>query len=126
METSGKQIRALAIIVASSALLGLVAAALGSLLVAALALGACLLGAVVLITRKERSPDCSPFPVPRELDELIAWCLKKDPGQRPQSASELSERLRAIPLAEGWSKVDAEAWWTAANLHESPENSPAA
>ena len=53
----------------------------------------------------------SPFAVPRELDELIACCLKKDPNQRPQSAAELADRLRAIRTADRWSEQDAEGWW---------------
>ncbi len=61
---------------------------------------------------------CSPFAIPRELDDLIAWCLQKEPGQRPQSAADLSASLLAVPLTEAWSKNDAERWWVAAKQRQ--------
>ncbi|MES1177205.1 MAG: serine/threonine-protein kinase [Myxococcales bacterium] len=69
---------------------------------------------------------CSRFAIPRELDETIAWCLKKDPDQRPQTASELSERLLSIHSLDRWTKQDAAAWWEASSRRASTENSPAA
>ncbi|HWM26281.1 MAG TPA: serine/threonine-protein kinase [Chthoniobacterales bacterium] len=33
-------------------------------------------------------------PIPKRWEETIAACLAKDPGQRPQSAAEVAERLR--------------------------------
>ena len=35
-------------------------------------------------------------PIPRELDELVLACVAKDPDDRPRSAREVIERLRAI------------------------------
>jgi len=49
--------------------------------------------------------------VPPELDRLILACLAKDPGERPQSAAELSRALGEIPV-EPWSEEDALRWWS--------------
>ncbi|MEO7157001.1 MAG: serine/threonine-protein kinase [Vicinamibacterales bacterium] len=48
--------------------------------------------------------------IPRELDRLILDCLKKDPDDRPQDASELLDRISGLGLA-GWSNLQARAWW---------------
>ncbi len=45
-------------------------------------------------------------------DEVILACLEKQPGQRPQSVSELRNRLRSIPTTTGWSDEQAAQWWT--------------
>jgi len=50
--------------------------------------------------------------VPGQLAELIHDCLAKDPAERPQNASELAERLSAIPLSEPWTHERAENWWS--------------
>ncbi|NNE42750.1 MAG: serine/threonine protein kinase [Gemmatimonadetes bacterium] len=50
--------------------------------------------------------------VPRELDDLILQCLRKDPAGRPQSADQLSERLATVEAQTGaWSRKHAERWW---------------
>jgi serine/threonine-protein kinase len=50
------------------------------------------------------------LPIPAGLDDLVLSCLSKDPGQRPQSARELSKRLAAIQTT-GWSQERARDWW---------------
>lgn len=49
--------------------------------------------------------------VPRELDDLLYECLKKEPEERPQTARELVERLERVPLDTSWSQAHAEEWW---------------
>jgi hypothetical protein len=40
----------------------------------------------------------------------VLSCLAKDRGQRPATAAELTERLRACPVTP-WTRADARAWW---------------
>jgi len=56
--------------------------------------------------------EVSKQPVPRLLEDLVLSCLKKDPGERPQSASDLARGLAAVPV-EPWGEDQAEAWWRA-------------
>jgi eukaryotic-like serine/threonine-protein kinase len=58
-----------------------------------------------------RASACAPWPVPKELDDLIAACLAKDPAARPASMLELGERLAAIPLSRSWDQRRALDWW---------------
>ena len=48
--------------------------------------------------------------LPEGLDGVVLACLAKLPADRPQSASELSERLGAI-ATEPWTRDDAARWW---------------
>ncbi|TAK99265.1 MAG: serine/threonine protein kinase, partial [Verrucomicrobia bacterium] len=50
-------------------------------------------------------------PLNVELEALILRCLDKEPLERPQSAGELLEKLRTIPLADSWSGERRTAWW---------------
>lgn len=50
--------------------------------------------------------------VSSELDSIILRCLEKDPGKRPQSASDLNELLESVPESKGWSDLQAAQWWT--------------
>jgi eukaryotic-like serine/threonine-protein kinase len=52
-------------------------------------------------------------PIPAALDELVLSCLAKDPGERPQTARELSGRLAEIEGASGWTQERARSWWAA-------------
>jgi len=51
--------------------------------------------------------------LPREIDALVLDCLRKNPADRPQDASELLERINAYNLASRWSNVHARSWWQA-------------
>ena len=50
-------------------------------------------------------------PVPRELDDLLYDCLRKEPGERPQTARQLVERLDMVPIEAAWSQTQAEECW---------------
>ncbi|MBA3498089.1 MAG: serine/threonine protein kinase [Gemmatimonadales bacterium] len=50
-------------------------------------------------------------PVPADLERLIMRCLEKDPADRFASADELLAELDRLPSADGWSALDARAWW---------------
>ncbi|MEW5887636.1 MAG: serine/threonine protein kinase [Pseudomonadota bacterium] len=49
--------------------------------------------------------------VPRELDELLARCLAKDPAGRPASAAEMGEALERILAAHPWTARQIDEWW---------------
>jgi serine/threonine-protein kinase len=53
----------------------------------------------------------SGLPIPPELETLILACLEKEPARRPASASELQERLHAVPIATPWTRERGERWW---------------
>jgi serine/threonine-protein kinase len=65
--------------------------------------------------------------IPVVLDDLIARCLARDPGRRPQSADEVLAVL-AHPSLPEWSPLDAEAWWhdraTEVRTVRGPQSSP--
>ena len=50
-------------------------------------------------------------PVSEPLEGVVLACLEKHPDHRPQTASELAERLLAIDFAEPWTAARARAWW---------------
>jgi serine/threonine-protein kinase len=49
--------------------------------------------------------------IPEALDRLVLSCLAKDPADRPQTARELSRRLRAIDGVGAWTEERARDWW---------------
>ena len=53
----------------------------------------------------------SALSIPDALDQLVLSCLAKNPAERPQTASELSQRLADIPSAHPWSQDRAREWW---------------
>jgi serine/threonine-protein kinase len=54
----------------------------------------------------------SEIDVPPELDQVVLACLRKRPGERPQSARELSEMLARCPLPSSWTGERAVEWWS--------------
>ncbi len=53
----------------------------------------------------------APAAVPEQLETLILGCLEKDPARRPQSALVLLERLAGCAGIDGWTQLDASAFW---------------
>jgi eukaryotic-like serine/threonine-protein kinase len=53
----------------------------------------------------------SELDIPAELDSVILACLAKHPGDRPNSAQELSRRLAAALSGEAWTEERARRWW---------------
>jgi serine/threonine-protein kinase len=51
--------------------------------------------------------------IPASLERVILDCLEKEPARRPQTAAELSERLRACEGAAAWTDDRAREWWVA-------------
>jgi serine/threonine-protein kinase len=49
--------------------------------------------------------------VPRELEQLVMACLRKDPNDRPQTMQELASSLKAIALEHPWTQERARRWW---------------
>jgi serine/threonine-protein kinase len=50
-------------------------------------------------------------PVPADLEAVLLSCLAKKASDRPQSASELLERVRSCASIGEWSDAKARAWW---------------
>jgi serine/threonine-protein kinase len=50
-------------------------------------------------------------PLPPDLEALVLECLAKDPGDRPESAQALYDRLAACRDVEPWSQDAARRWW---------------
>jgi serine/threonine protein kinase len=46
-----------------------------------------------------------------QLDELVLWCLKKTPDERPASADALARSLTLISDLPEWTAERAHAWW---------------
>jgi len=53
----------------------------------------------------------SELAIPPSLDTLIQQCLEKDPADRPQSATELGQRLADTVAPDAWTPEAAHAWW---------------
>ena len=52
------------------------------------------------------------MPIPRELERIVLWCLDRRPGERPQTAGELSRALADVPVTP-WTEEQAREWWAA-------------
>jgi hypothetical protein len=59
--------------------------------------------------------------VPRQLEEIVMQCLAKQPGNRPTSATDLADKLRAIGPYEDWDDARATAWWQAFRPSDTPD-----
>lgn len=44
-------------------------------------------------------------------DEIVLSCLKKDPLERPATATELLDQLDILEFEQPWTERDARAWW---------------
>lgn len=53
----------------------------------------------------------SGLPIPPALDQVILWCLAKDPAARPASARVLADALSRVELNDAWTDDHARAWW---------------
>jgi len=49
--------------------------------------------------------------IPREVDEFVLACLRKDPKRRPASAEELLQMASACKTADQWDQWAARKWW---------------
>jgi eukaryotic-like serine/threonine-protein kinase len=62
--------------------------------------------------------------IPRDLEHIVLECLSKDPRQRPQTASGLSDRLAALGIEGSWTRRHATSWWRD-HAPAAPPESPA-
>jgi serine/threonine-protein kinase len=60
--------------------------------------------------------------IPQELDRIVLSCLAKNPDDRPATAGELADALRALDV-KPWSKAQAKDWW-AQNFDEMISTGP--
>jgi serine/threonine protein kinase len=51
------------------------------------------------------------YAISSDLENLIMRCIEKNPGDRPQSANDLANGLKACQDAGKWSEQDAQKWW---------------
>jgi serine/threonine-protein kinase len=51
------------------------------------------------------------LPIPRELDELVMACLRKNPNDRPQNAEQLLKMACSCKSCDSWSSDLAKEWW---------------
>lgn len=49
--------------------------------------------------------------IPARLESLVMSCLSKEPGDRPQTADEISRELAGLGIAERWTPERRENWW---------------
>lgn len=54
-----------------------------------------------------------PGGLPREVDDLVLSCLRKDPADRPTNAGAVLAAIKDGNLAKGWSNDHARIWWQA-------------
>jgi serine/threonine-protein kinase len=49
--------------------------------------------------------------IPPQLEDLVMWCLEKDPQARPSSAGDIRRKISQDGLADSWTPERAEKWW---------------
>ena len=49
--------------------------------------------------------------IPREVDEFVVACLRKDPKRRPASAEDLLQMASTCKTADVWDQQAARNWW---------------
>ena len=49
--------------------------------------------------------------IPRELDDLVMACLRKNPNDRPQNAEELLKMACSCRTCDSWNSDSAREWW---------------
>ena len=65
----------------------------------------------ILQEQMPRPSDNSDAEIPARLDDLIVDCLRKAPGDRPQTAAEMIASLQEITDAGQWGDREARDWW---------------
>jgi serine/threonine-protein kinase len=70
----------------------------------------------------ERPSHLTDQSIPSKLEELIMWCVEKEPARRPSSAAELEQHLMELD-ADDWHEGDAREWWASwREKRQSPRN----
>jgi serine/threonine-protein kinase len=64
------------------------------------------------VAHAPQSPSGPGVEVPAAFEELILRCLAKSPAERPASAQQLSDELRALGALPDWDETRAAAWWS--------------
>ncbi len=55
--------------------------------------------------------------LPEALEDVILWCVKKDPDERPISAEALFDRLDALGDMGIWGRDESNVWWREYRVH---------
>jgi hypothetical protein len=58
-----------------------------------------------------RASEHAKDPIPAEVDEWIAHCVRRRPEGRPRDAGEALELLRPLAARYPWPREEAESWW---------------
>jgi serine/threonine-protein kinase len=66
---------------------------------------------LVLEAAPPRASGVAEQPIPRLLDDLVAACLAKDPGDRPQRVEDLVAVFDRCLREQPWSQAQATRWW---------------
>jgi serine/threonine-protein kinase len=73
---------------------------------------AALMSAAVPPPQAGEAPRADPYAsLPLDLERVIMRCIDSDPYERPASAEQLANELRACRDASAWSSAQARAYW---------------